>query len=75
MQIVTYTDARNNLKEVLDEACNNDAVISITRKAGEHCVVMSLDHYNNLMDALDKENIVDLVQGMKELLEEIRNEV
>jgi antitoxin YefM len=53
MRIVTFTKARNNLKSVLDavSADNGDCTV-ITRRDAEDAVIMSLDHYNGLMETL-----------------------
>lgn len=52
MQIFTYSDARNNLKTVLDRVIDDADVAMITRKEGQHAVVMGQDHYNSLMETL-----------------------
>jgi len=38
MQVFTYTDARNNLKTVLDTIIEDADVAVITRKEGQHAV-------------------------------------
>lgn len=50
MNVVSYTDARNNLKEVLDQVTETNEVIIISRKGNEHAVVMSLEYYNSIME-------------------------
>ena len=52
MQVFTYTDARNNLKSVLDKVIDDADVAVITRKEGQHAVVMGQDYYNSLMETL-----------------------
>ena len=52
MQVFTYTDARNNFKSVLDKVIDDADVALITRKEGEHAVVMGQDHYDSLMETL-----------------------
>ena len=53
MRIVTYTHARNALKNVLDEVVQDADVTIISRRDAEgDAVVMSLDHYNSLMETL-----------------------
>ena len=47
MHVFTYTDARNNLKSVLDKVIDDADVAFITRKEG-HAVVMGQDHYDSL---------------------------
>ena len=52
MHVFTYTDARNNLKSVLDKVIDDADVAFITRKEGGHAVVMGQDHYDSLMETL-----------------------
>lgn len=53
MRIVSYTDARNNLKQVMDDAVNDCTPIHITRTSDQkNCVLMSEDHYNSLMETV-----------------------
>jgi antitoxin YefM len=53
MKVVTYTHARNALKAVLDSVVRDSDVAIISRRdAGGDAVVMSLDHYNSLMETL-----------------------
>ena len=49
MQVVSFTEARNNLKTVLDQVVNDADCTIITRRDAEDAVVMSLDYYNSLM--------------------------
>lgn len=52
MDVVTYTDARGSLKSVLDRVTHDKEPVVITRKQGEHAVVMSLEDYNALTETL-----------------------
>ena len=52
MRIVSFTQARNNLKSVLDAAVEDAEATVISRRDAEDAVVMSLDHYNGLMETL-----------------------
>lgn len=67
MQTVTYTDARNNLKEVLDEACDGEDIL-ITRKDNQHCVVMSLEKYNSITETA---HLLGTPANVKRLIESI----
>jgi len=42
MRIVSFTEARNGLKSVLDHVVND----------ADYAVVMSMDHYNSLMETV-----------------------
>ena len=52
MRIVSFTEARNGLKSVLDQVVNDSDCTVITRRDSEDAVVMSLDHYNSLMETV-----------------------
>jgi antitoxin YefM len=53
MKVVTYSHARNALKSVLDDVVRDADVAIIRRRDAEgDAVVMSLDHYNSLMETL-----------------------
>lgn len=72
MRIVTYTYARNTLKSVLDDVVQDADVTVISRRDAEgDAVVMSLDHYNSLMETLhllqSPANAAHLAQSIKQL--------
>ena len=52
MKIVSFTEARNSLKSVLDAVVNDADTTVITRRDSEGAVVMSLDYYNSLMETV-----------------------
>jgi len=52
MRIVSFTEARNGLKSVLDHVVNDADYTVITRRDAEDAVVMSLEHYNSLMETV-----------------------
>jgi len=52
MRVVSFSDARSRLKSVLDEVVDDADCTVITRRDAEDAVVMSLDHYNSLMETV-----------------------
>lgn len=52
MKIVSFTEARNGLKAVLDGVVNDADTTIINRRDAEDAVVMSLDYYNSLMETV-----------------------
>ena len=52
MRIVSFTEARNSFKAVLDDVINDADTTVITRRDSEDAVVMSLDYYNSLMETV-----------------------
>lgn len=52
MRIVNFSDARNSLKEVIDNVVSDADVTIISRRDAPDAVVMSLDHYSSLMETV-----------------------
>jgi antitoxin YefM len=52
MRVISFSKARNSLKSVLDAVMDDADCTVITRRDAEDAVVMSLDHYNGLMETL-----------------------
>ncbi len=53
MKVVTYSHARNTLKSLLDAVVQDIDVTVISRRdAEDDAVIMSLAHYNSLMETL-----------------------
>lgn len=52
MRIINFSEARNRLKSVLDQVVEDADYTVISRRDAEDAVVMSLDHYNGLMETV-----------------------
>lgn len=52
MKIVTYSEARSALKTLLDRVHEDADVTVISRRDGADAVVMSLDHYQSIMETM-----------------------
>ena len=52
MRVVNFTDARNNLRSILDNVANDSDYTVITRRDANDAVVMSLDMFNSWMETL-----------------------
>lgn len=46
MQAINYTNARNNLKSIIDDVCDNNEEVIVTTKNEKSVVIISLDEYN-----------------------------
>ena len=70
MLIVSYPEARNRLKSVLDGVANGADCVVITRRDAKDVVVMSMDYYNSLMETLhllkSPANAAHLAQSIEE---------
>ncbi len=52
MRVINFSEARNRLKNVIDQVVNDADVAIITRRDADDAVVMSLDHFNGLMETV-----------------------
>lgn len=52
MHVTTYTDARANLKSLIDRAIDDHEEIAVTRRNGEAVVMVSLDDWNAILETL-----------------------
>ncbi len=50
MRIINFSEARNNLKSVLDQVVDDADYTVITRRDTENAVVMSLETFNSFME-------------------------
>ena len=50
MRVINFSDARNQLKQVIDQVVADCDVAIIARRDAEDAVVMSLDTYNRMME-------------------------
>jgi antitoxin YefM len=70
MQVVSYTEARNSLKAVLDAVVDNADFTIITRRDADNAIVMSQDYFNGLMETVhllkSPANVVHLQQSIEQ---------
>lgn len=52
MRVINFSEARNHLKSVIDQVVEDADVAVITRRDADDAVVMSLDHFNGLMETV-----------------------
>jgi antitoxin YefM len=50
MRVINFSEARNNLKSVLDQVANDADYTVITRRDSEDAVIMSLETFNSYME-------------------------
>lgn len=71
MRIVNFSDARNNLKQVIDRVVENADVAVIARRDAPDAVLMSLDTYNSWVDTVHlmktPANAAHLVKSIRHL--------
>jgi antitoxin YefM len=52
MKIISFSEARNSLKTVLDQVTEDADYTIITRRDADDTVVMSLEFFNSLMETV-----------------------
>ncbi|MBG7609990.1 MAG: type II toxin-antitoxin system Phd/YefM family antitoxin [Anaerolineae bacterium] len=52
MKVINFSEARNQLKRVLDQVVDDADYTVITRRDADDAVVMSLDQFNGLMETV-----------------------
>ena len=50
MDVMTYSDARKNLKSVMDKVVDDRSEAIITRRNGEAVVMVSLSEWNSIVE-------------------------
>jgi antitoxin YefM len=71
VRIVNFSDARNNLKQVIDRVVEDADVAVIARRDAPDAVLMSLDTYNSWMETVHlmktPANAAHLVKSIRQL--------
>lgn len=52
MRVISFSEARNNLKTVLDHVVEDADYTIITRRDADDAVVMSLEFFNSLLETV-----------------------
>ncbi|MGB3208075.1 MAG: type II toxin-antitoxin system prevent-host-death family antitoxin, partial [Crinalium sp.] len=52
MKVISFSEARNSLKTVLDQVTEDADYTIITRRDADDAVVMSLEFFNSLMETV-----------------------
>ena len=64
MQALNYSSARNNLKTLIDNVCDNNEEVIITTKNNKTVVMISMDEYNLTHKKL-KQDINDAIKEIE----------
>lgn len=63
MQAVNYSHARNNLKSIIDDVCDNNEEVIITTKNAKSVIILSMDEYNRTHAQVKKDVQIALAQA------------
>lgn len=74
MQAVLYSHARNNLKSLIDDVCQNFEEFIITTKNKQSAVLISQEEYNSMKETLyllssknNRDRLLDAVDEIENL--------
>jgi antitoxin YefM len=73
MQLVNYTEFRNNLAENLNMVNDNSEIVLVSRSKGKNVVVMSLEEYNAIQETLHLISSKANQKRLDEAIEEMRS--
>lgn len=68
MDVMTYSDARKNLKSVMDKVVSDCSEVIVTRRNGEAVVMVSLSEWNSIIET---EHLLSSPENAKRLRESI----
>lgn len=72
MQVLTFTQARADLKQTMDDVCRDHEPVVITRQRGEPVVMISLEDYNGMQETLYLLSSTANAQRLRESIDEVR---
>ena len=72
MRIVSFSEARNGLKAVLDNVINDADCTIISRRDAPAAVIMSMDSYNSLMETVHLLKSPANVDHLRESIQQYR---
>ena len=52
MRVISYSDARSQLKQVIDQVVADSDITVIARRDADNAVLMSLDTYNSMVETM-----------------------
>ena len=52
MRVISYSDARSQLKQVIDQVVADSDITVIARRDANNAVLMSLDTYNSMVETM-----------------------
>ncbi|MBA1420831.1 MAG: type II toxin-antitoxin system Phd/YefM family antitoxin [Epsilonproteobacteria bacterium] len=62
MQAVNYSHARNNLKAIIDDVCDNNEEVIITTKNDKSVIILSMDEYNRTHAQVKRDIAISLAE-------------
>ncbi len=71
MQVLNYTELRQNLSKNLNQVSENDEIIIVSRGKDKNVVIIPLDEYNAMLETIhltgNKKNVLRLQHSIDEI--------
>lgn len=71
MDVITYSEARANLKDVMDEVVNDRTQVIVTRRKAASVVMVSLDDWNAMEETMHLLSSRANAQRLRELIDQM----
>ncbi len=72
MEIISYTKARNNFSDIMNQVCDNHTPITVYRQKSKPVVLMSLEDYNSIEETMYLMSSPNNLKNLLESIEEIK---
>ncbi|MGY8527518.1 type II toxin-antitoxin system Phd/YefM family antitoxin [Paracidovorax citrulli] len=73
MRTINFSDARNNLKAVMDQAVDDHDAVLITRRDAPNAVIMSQEQYDGWMETMHLLSNPANARHLMESIEQLRS--
>jgi len=74
MEIISYTKARNNFSDVMNQVCENHTPITIYRQESKPVVLMSLEDYNSIEETMYLLSTPNNTKQLYEAVDDLKND-
>jgi antitoxin YefM len=72
MEVISYTKARNNFSDVMNQVCDNHTPITIYRQESKPVVLISLEDFNSIEETMYLMSTPNNFQNLLQSIEEIK---
>lgn len=72
MEVISYTKARNNFSDVMNQVCDNHTPITIYRQESKPVVLISLEDFNSIKETMYLMSTPNNLQNLLQSIEEIK---
>jgi antitoxin YefM len=74
MEIISYTKARNNFSDVMNQVCENHTPIIIYRQESKPVVLMSLEDYNSIEETMYLLSTPNNTKQLYDAIDDLKND-